>query len=849
MWRVSLRNLLARKLRLALSAFAIVLGVAFVAGSFVFTDSLSGAFNGIVKGTTADVEVAPHRVIDVESIGTDSRTLPASLMRRIRAIPDAAQVSGTAEVQGVFVIGADGKLVGGNGPPGLAFNYTDMTAIAGDRILTLTQGRLPVGVDQIALDEDAARKAGYRIGDEVTLATPGDPPVRHATLTGLVRFGSSGGLVGATLTIFDLRAIRDLFFDGRPVYSGISVRAAPGVSQARLRDEVQQVLPKGVEARTGDDVAQETERSIATVLGFINTFLLVFAGIAMVVGAFLIVNTFSILVAQRGRELALLRAMGASKRQVNVSVLAEACVVGVFGSTVGIGLGYLLAHGLKALFGAIGLDLGKAGMPLEPRTVLVSYAVGVTVTALAAFLPAYRAGRVSPVEAMRDDVSVPESSLRRRMWTGASLLGGGIGLMVAGRTGVVGHGLALTGLGMLVVLIGVSLTSSVIGQPVLRGLGTVYHRAFGIVGDLATENSLRNPRRTAATSSALMIGLALVALMSILGQSAKVSTAKAIDGSLTAGLVVSNVTQQPFSPVYAREIRKLDGVRTAAVARAATGRSDGHQVSVTAVGPGFLDGALRLPMSAGVPDGLGVHRVLVASRWAAGRDLGIGDRFEVSFPSGTHTYVVGGIYASGGPIGSDLVLTTAQLKAGGFTPEDAVVLVTATPGASESRVRAEIDEVLKGNPTVTLKNQQEFLDEQKAQINTLLSIVYALLGLAIVIAVLGITNTLALSVIERTREVGLLRAIGLGRRQLRRMVRLESIAISALGAVLGVAMGIAFGVVLQRSVADRGVGTLSIPWLQLAIFVALSVLVGSIAAVFPARRAARFRILDAITTE
>ena len=488
-------------------------------------------------------------------------------------------------------------------------------------------------------------------------------------------------------------------------------------------------------------------------------------------------------------------------------------------------------------------------MPLEPRTVLVSYAVGVTVTVVAAFLPAYRAGRVSPVEAMRDDVSIPETSLHRRMWTGASMVGGGIVLMVAGGSGVVGHGLALTGLGMLVILIGVSLTSSVIGQPVLRGLGTLYHRVFGVVGDLATQNSLRNPRRTAATSSALMIGLALVALMSILGQSAKVSTAKAIDGSLTAGLVVSNVTEQPFSSAYAREIRKLGGVRTAAVIRAATGRSDGHSVSVIAVGPGVLDGALRLPMGAGVTAGLHGHRVLVASTMAADRGLGIGDRLDVAFPTGTHTYVVGGVFASGGPIGSDLVLTTAQLKAAGFTPEDTVVLVTASAGATESRVRAEIDAVLKDNPTVTLKNQQEFLDEQKAQIDTLLYIVYALLGLAILIAVLGITNTLALSVIERTREVGLLRAIGLGRRQLRRMVRLESIAISALGAVLGVAMGVAFGIVLQRSVADSGVDTLSIPWLQLAIFVALSVLVGSVAAVFPARRAARFRILDAITTE
>jgi putative ABC transport system permease protein len=849
MWRISLRNLLARKLRLVMSAFAIVLGVAFVAGSFVFTDSLGSAFDGIVKGTTADVEVTPERVIDVQSVGTDARTLPASLMHRLRALPDAAQVAGTAEVPGVFVIGADGKLVGGNGPPGLAFNYTGMTAITGVRILTLTEGTLPVGVDEIVLDEDTARKAGYSTGDIVTLATPGDPPVRKARLTGLVRFGSSGGLVGATLTIFDLHAIRELFFDGRPVFSGISLRAADGVSQARLRDEVQRILPPGVQARTGDKVAHDTQQSIAQVLGFINTFLLVFAGIAMVVGTFLIINTFSILVAQRSRELALLRAMGASRRQVNTSVLLEAFIVGLSGSTAGVGLGYLLAIGLKSLFGAIGLDLGEAGMPLRIRTVVVSYVVGVTVTVAAAYLPAHRAGRVSPVAAMRDDASVPDSSLWRRMWSGASMVAGGVVLMAAGRADVAGQGLALTGLGMLVILIGVSLASTLIGRPVLGVVGLVYRRVFGTVGDLATENALRNPRRTAATASALMIGLALVALMSVLGQSAKVSTARAIDGSLTAGLVVSNATQQPFSPAYAERIRHLDGVRSAAVIRVASGRIDGGLVAVTAVGPGVLDDALHIPMGAGRTTALHGQNILIDSTLAAGRGIGVGDPLEVGFPNGTRRYVVGGVFGSNGAIRSNLLMTTAQLEAAGFKPQDSVVLVTKSPGASESRVRSEIDEVLEDNPTVTLKNQQEFLDEQKAQIDRLLYIVYALLGLAIVIAVLGITNTLALSVIERTREVGLLRAIGLGRRQLRRMVRLESIAISVLGALLGMVMGVAFGIVLQRAVADQGLDVLSIPWGRLAVFAVLSIVAGSLAAVFPARRAARLNVLDAITTE
>ncbi len=847
MWKVSLRNLVARKVRLALSAFAIVLGVAFVAGSFIFTDSLGGAFDGIVKGTTADVEVMPEGAGEVDSFGTDARTLPASLVEELSALPTAAEVAGTDQVQGVFVISKDGELVGGNGPPGLALNYNETTAITGDRILTLDDGELPSGVDEVALDADTADKAGYDIGDEVTLATPGKQPTMTATLTGLVRFGSEGGLVGATLTIFDEQAIQDLFFDGKDVYTSISLTAADGTTQTELRDDVREVVPDGVEVQTGDAVAKKAQDSIGEILGFINTFLLVFAAVAMVVGTFLIINTFSILVAQRSRELALLRALGASRRQVNRSVLAEAFVVGLAGSTVGIGFGYLLAIGLKALFGVIGLDLGRASMPLELRTVVASYAVGVAVTMLAAYLPARRAGRISPIEAMRDDVAMPESSMRRRLVAGGVMVLAGIALMVGGFATEGRPGLTLIGVGMLVILVGVALTSAVIGRPVVTGLGAGYRRLFGTVGRLATENTLRNPRRTAATASALMIGLTLVALMSILGQSAKASTDKAIDQTLTAQLIVSNAIQQPFSAAYAEEIKQLDGVQSVAAIRSAAGKIGDRQVFVSAVDPTALGLAVQVPMAAGSVTSLGGRTVLVSEGMADRQDVAVGETLKITFPAGDQEFEVGGIFPSTGAIRSDLLMTTDQLQRSGFKPEDSVVFVTKEPGASEAEVRSEIDAVLEDNPTVTLKNQQEFADEQKGQINTLLYIVYALLGLAIIIAVLGITNTLALSVIERTREVGLLRAIGLARRQLRSMVRLESIAIAVLGALLGVAMGIAFGVALQRAIADEGVDVLSIPWLQLVAFVVLAASVGVLAAVFPARRAARLNVLDAIT--
>ncbi len=848
MLKVTWRNLVARKLRLALSGFAIVLGVAFVAGSFIFTDALGGAFDGIIKGTTADVEVAPKGAGDFSS-AEDSRTVPASVLADLKALPDAAAVAGNDQVQGVYVIGSGGKVVGGNGPPGLAFNYTTTKAITGNQIITLASGSLPTGPGEIALDEASADKAGYRIGDSVPLVTPGTEPRLEAKLTGLVKFGSEGGLVGATLTIFDRDAMLPLFFHGRDVYTGISMTAADGVSQQQLADEANKLLPTGVTAREGDKVAKDNEDAIGQALGFINIFLLVFAAVAVVVGTFLIINTFSILVAQRSRELALLRAMGASRRQVNRSVLTEAFAVGLIGSTIGIGAGYLLAIGLKGLFGAIGLDLGGASFPVLPRTIVISYVVGLVVTMIAAYLPARRAARIAPVAAMRDDVALPEASLRRRMIVGAVLVVAGVASMAAGFAGSGGKGLSLIGLGMLVILVGVALMSPVLGRPVVRGLGVVYTRLFGTVGTLATQNSLRNPRRTAATASALMIGLTLVALMSILGQSAKASTDKAINETLTADFVLSNAIGTPFSATIGNRIAKLDGVQTVARFRQGLGEIDGNQVFLGAADATQLADTLNVPMTAGQVGDLADKVILVDTTTADSKNYAIGDPVDLKLQAGTQHLTVGGVFKASAAVPANYLVSLHTLAKGGIKPNDSLLFITKDPGASTSAIHDEIETITKDLPTVTLKDQQEFAAEQSKQIDTFLYIIYALLGLAVIIAVLGIINTLALSVIERTREVGLLRAVGLSRRQLRRMVRLESVAISVLGAVLGMTMGIVFGVALQRAIADQGVDVLAIPWLRLVIFVLLAALVGVLAAVLPARRAAKLNVLDAITTE
>jgi putative ABC transport system permease protein len=747
------------------------------------------------------------------------------------------------------VIGSDGKVVTHGGAPGFAFNYTDTKAISGDQIITLSQGDLPVGGSQIAMDEKTADDAGYAIGDEVRLVTPAADPAMKAELTGLMKFGSEGGLAGATITVMDRQPMLDRFFHGRDVYNSIALSTADGVSQSELRDQAAEVIPQGIEARTGDALAEEGKDDIGEALSFITVFLLVFAAIALVVGSFLIVNTFSILVAQRSRELALLRAMGATKRQVTRSVLVEAFAIGLIGSTVGVAVGYLLALGLKALFGLFGFDLAGATFSIAPRTWVWSYAVGVLVTMLAAYLPARRASKISPVAAMRDDVALPEASLHRRLVVGVAMVLGGAGMIAAGFVVKGNMGLLVLGLGMLAILVGVSLMSPVIGRPVISLLGAIFRRPFGAVAVLATQNAVRNPRRTAATASALMIGLTLVVLMSILGQSAKKSTDQAIADTLTAQYVVSNAVGAPFSTSIADDVRKVPGVDEVVALREAYPKVDGSEAFLGAVDPTVVGKAVDMTMTSGSLQDLRNGSFAVDSGTAKDKGWHVGDTARFEWQSGTRALVLSTIYETTASMPVNYLVTMDDLESGGVKPLDSLLYITESPSASDAEVTAAIDDIIAPLPTVTLKDASAFADEQKKQINQFLYFIYALLGLAVLIAVLGIINTLALSVIERTREVGLLRAVGVSRRQLRQMVRLESVTIAVLGGVLGIVMGLVFGVSLQLVSNTDGSSVLSIPWLLLLVFLVVAALVGMLAAALPARRAARLNVLAAITTE
>ncbi|MFS3129389.1 ABC transporter permease [Nocardioides sp. Bht2] len=850
MLRASLKSLLGRKLRLLMSTFAIVLGVGFVTGSLVFGDTLNRSFTAIFASTVGDVVVRPTGGIAAD--GTPSAiTLPASLRKELRAVDGAARVDGNVTALGVYVIGKDGDPIGGNGPPAIASNFTDAPAGHGLKGIELLQGRQPGSIDEIALDKATAEKAGYRIGDTVELATTAETASLKPRLVGILGFSEGGSLNGATLTVFDTASAQQLFLNGEKAFNDYWVTAKPGVSQQELRDRVAAVLPDGVEAVTGDDAADEAATGLLDQIGFLTTFLLIFAVISLIVGSFLIVNTFSILVAQRSRELALLRALGASRRQVKAMVLFEAFILGVVGSTLGLGLGVLLFFGIRLGFEKFGLDLGSTPMVFEPLTVFLAYAIGIVVTMVAAAIPAWRTGRIAPIAALRDDVALPESSVQRRLIGAVIAIGlGGVAIAVSLFGDVPNSGYVL-GLGALAVLLGVAAASPVLSRPLLHAADLLFSRLYGMVGKLAGQNSLRNPRRTAATASALMIGLTLCTLMAMLGSSAKASVDRAVAENFVGDYVISNVFGAAFSPSIADEAASIDGVEAVTRVRLQFVEKPGGGTAVLqGIEPDSIDVGVKVEMASGAtaevkkPDA-----VLVSESQAKDDNLKPGDTLKIEVPAGEARLRVAGVYRDNELFGDSWVVGLEALKQMGFRPVDNYVMIRLDAGADRTQVRTALDRLTEQQKLISVKDQEGLADEARGPIDRILALIYGLLALALLIAVLGIVNTLALSVIERTREIGLLRAIGLSRRQLRQMIRLESIVISFLGAVLGVLLGLIFGYVLLKDLASQGLEVIQVPWIAIAAFLALSLVVGVLAAVFPARRAARLDVLQAIATD
>ncbi|SDG02731.1 putative ABC transport system permease protein [Blastococcus aurantiacus] len=844
MWRTTWRSLLAHKLRLALSGLAIVLGVAFVVGTLIFTDTLSKTFNDLFESTAADVNVTRAAAFDqgLEGTGTGGTAtyVPAGLVDEIADVEGVAAVEGNVQAEGVYILDADGEVLDTGGAPGIGISWDTEESLSPT---TLVDGRAATGPGEVMIDTNSAEDTGYRVGDTITVLTPG--PRVEAELVGTFRFGDEGGLAGASLTAFDTTTAQELL-SAPGQFTGIGVGAADGVDPDELADRVAAVVGSDYDVKTASEQAESLSSDFSEALQFINIFLLVFAAIALFVGTFIILNTFSMLVAQRTRELALLRALGASRGQVTRSVLGEALVVGLVGSTLGLAAGYGIAAGLRALFGSFGLTL-DGDLVLSTDTVLWAYAVGVLVTLVSAYVPARRAARMPPVAAMRDDVVTAQRGLRRRTVVGAVLAAVGIAALVGGTlSDDGGTGASLVGLGALALILGATALSPVLAVPFLRSVGALLPRIWGTTGRLAQENAVRNPRRTAATASALMIGLALVSAFSVIGASTNASIDELVTGSVRAEFVVSSAVQVPFSGDVAAELAEVDGVDAIMPLRWGQAQLDGRTSFLTAVDPDSLDRSIELSLVDGSTERLGGNGLLVDESTADGRGWAVGDTVEVLTRDGRQQeLVVRGVFESNQVIGSTVV-SLDSLTAFGGVALDRFLFVDLADDVAPADVRPQLEEVTDAYPVVDLKDRGEFSDEQKSSVDQLLLLINAMLVLSVLIAALGIVNTLAMSVIERTREIGLLRAVGLGRAQLRRMVRLEAVVISIYGAVLGLVLGTLFGVALSRSLADQGITELVVPLPRMAVFLLVAAVIGVLAAVGPARRAARLKVLDAI---
>ncbi|MFD4292006.1 ABC transporter permease [Rhodococcus sp. NPDC058532] len=833
MRRVSLRNLAAHKVRLVLTVLAVVLGTAFVTGSFVFTDTLQRTFNGLFEDAAKGVDVR------VSSPERGSSGVPLEDIATIESLPGVRTVVPAVEGQ-LVLLGADKTPVQTGGAPSIGSTYVPPEQALGEPE-TFVVGAPPSAPGQIALNEGGAERAGLSVGDTTQVLVPAHG-VLDATVTGVYDVPTdTGGFVGA---LFTADQATELFTDGAHV-NYIDVAGDGSAGPEQLRDEVATALPDA-KVQTGDEVREDVKAEVTSALKFVNYFLLAFGAIALLVGTFIIYNTFSMIVAQRLKELALLRAIGASRGQVGRSVVTEALVVGVLGSAIGIAAGVALAYGLRSMLNAFDVGLPSGPLQLEPRTVVVALVIGVLVTVVSAYAPARRAANTPPVAAMREEFAAAGDTLRVRTLVGAIIAVIGIALLVAGSQGTGGGAAATVGLGAAALILAVLLAAPALSRPVVGALGAALARPFGAVGRLARTNAVRNPRRTAATAFALTLGLMLVTVIGVFGSSAKASIDELVDSGITADYVLTGPQQIGVPVGVAPAVAKVPGVESAVALHLMPVQIDDEDTFGTGIG-GQLDGVIDYELRSGSAD-LAGDTVVASESFAAEKGWTVGSPVTMTNRDGVEvTAPVGGILADNQLLGdwftSESVyqqLVPASMRA------DLAVLVQAAPGTDVAALRGDLEKASDPFLVVQVKDRDEFKGEQAKQIDTLLAVLYGLLALAVVIAILGIVNTLALSVVERRREIGMLRAVGMQRPQVRRTIYIESVLIAVFGAAVGVLLGLAFGWGFVRTLADEGLGTVAVPWGQVVAMLLGSGVVGVLAALWPASRAARTKPLEAI---
>ncbi|MFI1798932.1 ABC transporter permease [Streptomyces sp. NPDC020379] len=851
-FKTSVRNFLAHKGRMALSAVAVLLSVAFVCGTLVFTDTMNATFDKLFASTASDVSVSPEKDDDAQQTGKP-QTLPASLLGKLSKVDGVAGVEPHVTSQQITVANRDNEsLSPSSGAPTVGTNWDE----GQKKSVEITSGHEPRGAGEAVLDSDTADKHKVKTGDTLrVIAAPGDFTVK---VVGIATYRSTNP--GAAVLYFDTASAQARLLGSTTVYSGYGLTAASGVSDEQLKERVTAAIGTGYTVHTAAETKEENKKDIGSVLDVLKYALLGFAGIAVLVGIFLIVNTFSMLVAQRTREIGLMRAIGSGRGQVLRSVLAEALLLGVVGSVLGIGGGIALAVGLMELMGSLGMKLDMGELTVKATTPVVGLALGVIVTVLAAFLPARRAGKISPMSALRDAGTPADGKAGKvRAAIGLVLTGlGALALVAAANADKATAGGGLIALGIPLTLIGFVVVAPLLAGLVVRVISAVVLRVFGPVGRLAERNALRNPRRTGATASALMIGLALVAALSVVGSSMVASATDQLDKSVGADFIIQDQGGNPITPATEKAVTSAGHVDhftryVGVVAKITTPDGKTGTERLNATDPTYPDDLRSETVQGRLKDAYAKDAMSVPEGYAKDHGIKLGDRLTVVMTGGRPAELrVRAITSDDtsidkGAMYLDIATAKSYLPADKM-PLTGMILAKAADGQTKEAA-ASLKAAVEGYPQIKVRDQSDYKKLIKDQIGQLLNMIYGLLALAIIVAVLGVVNTLALSVVERTREIGLMRAIGLSRRQMRRMIRLESVVIALFGALLGLGLGMAWGTVAQKLLALEGLGVLDIPWPTIITVFIGSAVVGLLAALVPAFRAGRMNVLNAIATD
>ncbi len=847
MFKLTSKSMWAHKRRLFGTVLAVVLGVAFLAGTLVLGDTMRAGIDDAFTTANAGIDSVVRSSTKVGTEETETRGLiDASLAQRVSRVDGVATAIPNVDALGQ-IVGTDGDPIGGNGPPTQAGSWITDDAI---NPWDLVEGRAPAAAGEMVINQTAADDGKLHVGDTTTILTPA-PVVER--IVGIVRLGKDDATGGATFAGFTLAEAQHLFLPDASKVNDLIVAAAPGVSQEQVVANIRPALPHGIEAITGHELTQENKDDLNQgFLNFFETFLLVFAGIALLVGTFSIYNTFSILIAQRTRESALLRAIGASRAQILRSIAGEAVVIGFVASALGLAVGVGLAAGLLALMDAAGMGVPAAALAVKGSTVVWSFGVGMLVTLVASISPAVRASRVPPIAALRDTAIDRSAVSKVRLASGALFSVFGVTLVIAGATG--GGGIGLAGLGAFLTILGFVVFGPVVARPAAGALGAPLPVLRRMTGKLARQNAMRNPRRTASTASALMVGVGVVTLFTVLAASVKVAIDDTVSKQFGGDLVINtnDFSSAGMSPQLASDISRLPQVKTASGLGIGTMTLDRAASDVTIVDPPTFAPLLDIGVHQGTLSTMNDHQIAVSEQVAKDRKWHLGDTVAGTFASdnATEQFTIGAIYKST-ELAGDYVIPAAAWTPHAAQPSDIVVMIDLAKGVSTADGKAAVQQVAHKYFAPDVQTRQEYVDSVASQIDQFLTIVYVLLILAIIIALMGIANTLSLSVYERTRELGLLRAVGQTRGQLRAMVRWESVIVAVFGTVGGVLVGLFLGWGLLEVTSDSQniPAPYTVPVAQVIGVLVVGAIVGVLAGWRPARRAAKLDVLEAVAAQ